>query len=93
VRTSRIRLADVLRRSDAVHEWTVQLPCTTPTSQQAILQGTAVDTSWPALLTGLVTHEGNSSLGNVPAADALHRHLIAILEPLGHRANLQRSTR
>ena len=27
--------------SHAVHEWTVQLPCTTPASQQAILQGTA----------------------------------------------------
>ena len=25
--------------SHAVHEWTVQLPCTTPASQQAILQG------------------------------------------------------
>jgi uncharacterized membrane protein YvlD (DUF360 family) len=28
-------------RSHAVHEWTVQLPCTTPASQQAILQGSA----------------------------------------------------
>ena len=27
--------------SHAVHEWTVQLPCTTPASQQAILQGSA----------------------------------------------------
>ena len=27
--------------SHAAHEWTVQLPCTTPASQQAILQGTA----------------------------------------------------
>ncbi|MET1037072.1 MAG: phage holin family protein, partial [Aeromicrobium sp.] len=27
--------------SHAVHEWTVQMPCTTPASQQAILQGTA----------------------------------------------------
>lgn len=27
--------------SHAVHEWTVQLPCTTPASQQAILHGTA----------------------------------------------------
>ena len=27
--------------SHAVHEWTVQLPCTTPASQQAILQGHA----------------------------------------------------
>ncbi len=71
MRTSRIRLADVLRRSDAVHEWTVQLPCTTPASQQAILQGTAVNTPWPAL----------------------HQHLIAALESLGRRANLQRSTR
>ncbi|MDZ5623050.1 phage holin family protein [Nocardioides sp. HM23] len=27
--------------SHAVHEWTVQMPCTTPASQQAILQGSA----------------------------------------------------
>jgi uncharacterized membrane protein YvlD (DUF360 family) len=27
--------------SHALHEWTVQLPCTTPASQQAVLQGTA----------------------------------------------------
>ena len=27
--------------SHALHEWTVQLPCTTPASQQAILQGSA----------------------------------------------------
>ena len=27
--------------SHAVHEWTVQMPCTTPASQQAILHGTA----------------------------------------------------
>lgn len=28
-------------RSHAAHEWTVQLPCTTPASQQAVLHGTA----------------------------------------------------
>lgn len=28
-------------QSHALHEWTVQLPCTTPASQQAILMGTA----------------------------------------------------
>ena len=28
-------------RSHAIHEWIVQLPCTTPASQQAILQGSA----------------------------------------------------
>jgi uncharacterized membrane protein YvlD (DUF360 family) len=28
-------------RSHVLHEWTVQLPCTTPASQQALLQGTA----------------------------------------------------
>ncbi len=30
------------RSSHSLHEWTVQLPCTTPASQQAILHGTAV---------------------------------------------------
>ena len=133
--------------SHVLHEWTVQMPCTTPASQQAILQGTAAGVPafrWydrelgrvlvsnrpkdAAIIESRVT-TGLGLLADEVAAfeplvgchgglggwqdrafvlappellapsepivggDHLHQHLVGILDSLGHRTHLTRTSR